>query len=119
MFRIQPTQLLAQENQQLKQQYNQLVQHTNKLQEEINKLKISQPRPTQFAEKDSNVVSFLKRKNALLSQEIAKKNQSIHQMTQMNQMNQMNDTFVLSSCNSCSPGNKLDSISETISDLTE
>lgn len=113
MFRIQPTQLLAQENQQLKQQYNQLVQHTNKLQEEINKLKISQPRPTQFAEKDSNVVSFLKRKNALLSQEIVKKNQSIHQMTQIN------DTFVLSSCNSCPSGNKLDSISETISDLTE
>lgn len=119
MFRIQPTQLLAQENQQLKQQYNQLVQHTNKLQEEINKLKISHPRPIPFAEKDSNVVSFLKRKNALLSQEIAKKNQSIHQMTQMNQIDQMNDTFVLSSCNSCPSGNKLDSISETISDLTE
>lgn len=113
MFRIQPTQLLAQENQQLKQQYNHLVQHTNKLQEELNKLKISQRPPIPSNETHSNVVSFLKRKNALLSQEIIKKNQTIRQM------NEMNGKFVLSSCNSCHSGNKLDSISEIMSDLTE
>lgn len=116
MFRIQPTQLLAQENQQLKQQYNHLVQHTNKLQEELNKLKISQRPPIPSNETHSNVVSFLKRKNALLSQEIIKKNQTIRQM---NEMNEMNGKFVLSSCNSCHSGNKLDSISEIMSDLTE
>jgi FtsZ-binding cell division protein ZapB len=113
MFRIQPAQMLAQENQQLKQQYNHLVQHTNKLQEEINKLKITLPRHTQINEKDTYVVSFLKRKNALLSQEIVKKNQTIRQM------NEMNGKFVLSSCNSCHSGNNLDSISEIMSDLTE
>ena len=113
MFRIQPAQLLAQENQQLKQQYNHLVQHTNKLQEELNKLKISQRPPIPSNEKHSNVVSFLKRKNALLSQEIVRKNQTIHQM------NEMNGKFVLSSCNSCPSGNRMDSISEIMSDLTE
>ena len=113
MFRIQSAQLLAQENQQLKQQYHHLVQHTNKLQEEINKLKISQRPSIPSNEKHSNVVSFLKRKNALLSQEIVKKNQTIHQM------NGMDGKFILSSCNSCHSGNKMDSISEIMSDLTE
>lgn len=116
MFRIHSQHLLIQENQQLKQQYNNLVQHTNKLQEENNRMKLGKSNDiaqNDIAqnEKQTHVLSFLKQKNAKLSQEIVKKNQLLQQL---------NGRFVLTSCSpKCSNDNVLSSMSDTISDLTQ
>ena len=103
--------MLIQENQQLKQQYNNLVQHTNKLQEENNRMKLGKSNEIAQNDKQTHVLSFLKQKNAKLSQEIVKKNQLLQQL---------NGRFVFTSCSPpCSNNNVLGSMSDTISDITQ